>query len=455
MLESKTLSRRGFIRNTTAAALTGAAGSLATAIPQASAQNREERLSIPKLADGRYDFDTPYDRGGSNCRRWDLPARLYPDGEFKYGMGIASMDFECPPEITGALQDRVSHHSWGYLDSTDELVDEIVDWNERYHGLDLDARMITMSDGVYPGIIAALRSIVSAGGKVLLTTPTYSGFYVMASQARVDTIDSPMRYDNGRYEIDWDDLELKMTPDVRAMIVCNPQNPTGNVWTEDELLRIGRLCVERKVVVLADEIHSDFVRRGHRYVAFAGLPDRAVVENSVSFNAVSKTFNLAGMRNGYFYSKSPELLVRVNEVHRADLSTLGVVANIAAYQNGREWFEQVNAYIDDNHALVEAFVAEHMPTVGNTRNEGTFMTFLDFSRTMAAIGADELYAAHDMATPEHYFRDWLVKGTGVFLNTGSDYGAGGEGHMRMNIASSRQVLRGALDAMAGAVNAVV
>ena len=134
---------------------------------------------------------------------------------------------------------------------------------------------------------------------------------------------------------------------------------------------------------------------------------------------------------------------------------MGVVANIAAYQNGRNWFEQVNAYIDDNHALVEAHIVEHMPTVGYTRNEGTFMTFLDFSRTMAAIGADELYAAHDMATPEHYFRDWLVKHSGVFLNTGSDYGAGGEGHMRMNIASSRRVLREALDAMAGAVNAVV
>jgi cystathionine beta-lyase len=455
MLDSKKLSRRKFIRHTGAAALTGAAGSLATTIPQATAQSRSEALSIPRLADGRYDFDTPYERVGSNCRRWDLPARLYPDGEFKYGMGIASMDFECPAAITEALQDRVSHHSWGYLDSTDELIEEIVEWNGRYHGLDLDERMITVSDGVYPGIIAALRSIVSAGGRVLMTTPTYSGFYVMASQARVDTIDSPMRYDNGRYEIDWDDLEAKMTPDVRAMLVCNPQNPTGNVWTEDELLRIGRLCLARKVVVLADEIHSDFVRRGHRYVPFAGLSDRAVVENSVSFNAVSKTFNLAGMRNGYFYSKSPELRARVNEVHRADLSTLGVVANIAAYQNGRDWFEQVNSYLDDNHAFVEAHIAEHMPSVGYTRNEGTFMTFLDFSRTLAAIDAERLYAAHDMATPEHYVRDWLVKNSGVFLNPGSDYGAGGEGHMRMNIASSRQLLREALDAMAGAVNAVI
>ena len=133
------------------------------------------------------------------------------------------------------------------------------------HGLDLDPASVVISDGVYPGVIAALRSFVPIGNKVLLTTPAYSGFYSMARAARVDTVDSPMLYRNGRYEIDWDDLESKMTADVRAMIVCNPQNPTGNVWTEEELLRIGRLALEHEVVVLADEIHSDVIRAGHRY----------------------------------------------------------------------------------------------------------------------------------------------------------------------------------------------
>ena len=143
------------------------------------------------------------------------------------------------------------------------------------------------------------------GNKVLLATPAYSGFYGMARAARVDTVDSPMLYRDGRYEIDWDDLESRMTADVRAMIVCNPQNPTGNVWTEEELLRLGRLALEHKVVVLADEIHSDVIRAGHSYTPFASLPDEAVVNNSVTFNAISKTFNLAAMKNAYYYFQEP------------------------------------------------------------------------------------------------------------------------------------------------------
>ena len=184
-------------------------------------------------------------------------------------MGVASMDFECAPCITEALEERCQHHNWGYLSTTEPLRDGIVKWNGERHGLDLDPDAITLSDGVYPGIIAALRSFVPTGNKVLLTSPCYSGFYSMARAARVETIDSQMLYLNGRYEIDWADLESKMTSDVRAMIVCNPQNPTGNVWTEEELLRIGRLALEHKIVgsshkCVHDSAPAGRPRRGKR-----------------------------------------------------------------------------------------------------------------------------------------------------------------------------------------------
>lgn len=450
-LAGQGLNRRAFIRNAGLAALAGAAG---TAAPGAAAAARDGATDIPLLGGGRYDFDTPYGRAGTNCARWDTPARRYPPGVFRYGMGVATMDFECAPCITEALEERVRHHNWGYLSSADPLKDAVARWNGERHGVDLGPDMITLSDGVYPGVIAALRSFVPAKGKVLLNTPTYTGFYSMARHARVETVDSRMLYRDGRFETDWDDLEAKMTPDVRAMIVCNPQNPTGNVWTEEELLRVGRLCLERKIVVLSDEIHSDVVRRGHRYVPFASLPDRAVVNNSVTFNAISKTFNLAGMKNAYYYSMNPALLARVDQFHRADLSTLGVVANEAAYTRGGDWFDQANAYIDGSHDMVEEHFRKNMPAVGYTRNEGTFMTWLDFSKTMAAIGAGELHKQHGKDTPEEYFQDWLVHNSGVYLNAGSSYGDGGAGHMRMNIASSRRVLKEALDAMAAAVNRV-
>lgn len=445
------LNRRTFIKGAGMTALAGAAGTMATVSSTASAQSS---ISIPKLAGGKYDFETPYNRVGTNCSRWDSPARRYPEGVFKYGMGVASMDFECAPCITEALTERVQHHNWGYISTTEPLRDGIIKWNGERHGVDLDPASVVLSDGVYPGIIAALRSFVPIGNKVLLTSPCYSGFYSMARAARVDTVDSQMRYVNGRYEIDWEDMESKMTADVRAMIICNPQNPTGNVWTQEELLRMGRLALEHKIVVLADEIHSDVVRAGHKYVPFGSLSDVAVVNNSVSFNAISKTFNLAAMKNAYYYSKNPKLLAQVNQFHRAELSTLGVVANEAAYKHGAEWFDQVNTYMDDSHTFVENYIKEHMPDVGYTRNEGTFMTFLDFSKVLDAIGAEELAKAHGKATAEVYFRDWLTEKSGVYLNPGSSYGAGGEGHMRMNIASSRLVLKEVFDAMAAAIRNV-
>lgn len=454
------LDRRTFLRNSlrsaSAAALAGATGGAATL---ASAQdggngNSQPSTSIPRLANGRFDFDTPYNRVGSNCSRWDSPPENYPDGVFKYGMGVASMDFECAPCITEALQERINHHSWGYLASTDSLKDCIIRWNGERRDEDLGPDMITLSDGVYPGIIAALRAFVPPHGKMLVTTPVYSGFYTMARDAHVQVVDSQMHKVNGRYTFDFDDLQAKMTPDVRVMLLCNPQNPTGNVWTEDELLRLGRLCLEHNVVVLSDEIHCDVIRRGHRFTPFASLPDAAVVNNSVSFSAISKTFNLAGMKNAFYYSRNPQLLGRVDSFHRAELSTLGVVATEAAYREGGDWFDQANTYMDDTHTFIENYIRENMPSVGYTRNEGTYMTFLDFSQPMAAIDAGAQAKEIGARSPEHFFRDWLVHESGVYFNPGSVYGTGGEGHVRMNIASSRLVIKDTLEAVASAVNRV-
>ena len=445
------LDRRTFMKNAGVAALAGAGG-VAAVSQSASAQ--ESSISIPRLSGGKYDFDTPYNRVGSDCARWDSPPLRYPEGTFKYGMGVASMDFECAPCITEALQERVKHHNWGYLSSTEGLRNGILRWNREHHGVDLSPDAITISDGVYPGMIAAMRAFVPRGNKLLLSTPAYSGFYSMARAANVEIVDSEMEYKNGRYEINWEDLEAKMTPDVRAMIVCNPQNPTGNVWTEEELLRVGRLCLEHNIIVLSDEIHADVIRSGYKFTPFGTLPDEAVVNNSLTFTAISKTFNLAGMKNAYYYSKSPIMLSRVNKHHRAELSTLGVVANEAAYNEGWDWFQQANAYMDENHTYIENYVKQNMPSVGYVRNEGTYMTFLNFTKTMETIGAKEQYKVNDKASPEHYFQDWLVHNSGVYLNPGADYGTGGAGHMRMNIASSRLVIRDVMEAMAGAVNKV-
>ncbi len=441
------LDRRNFMKSAGLTALAGAAGTLAGAPNIASAQ------STSRMNGGMFDFDTVYNRIGTNCSRWDSPPKRYAEGKVRYAMGVATMDFEAAPCITDALTERIQHHSWGYLSSTDSLRDAIVAWNGERHNLDLDPDSVVVSDGVYPGIIAALRTFAPKGSKVLMLTPTYDGFPYHCRHTQVVQVQSEMIYKDGTYHVDWADLESKMTPDTSAFIVCNPQNPTGNVWSQEDLLRIGRMCLENQIVVLSDEIHSDIVRDGHNYVPFASLPDEAVVKNSITFNAISKTFNLAGMKNAYFYTTNPILLGRIQQHHRGDLSTLGVVANEAAYRYGAGWFDQVRPYLDNNHTLVEKAVAK-MPGVTYTKAQGTYLAWLDFSPILEKIGAAEMAVAHGKASPEHYFQDWLVENSGVYLNPGANYGAGGEGHMRMNLGSSRFVVQEAMDAMAKAFSKV-
>jgi len=441
------LNRRTFLKNAGITAVAGAAGALSSTAAQAAPAPHA------RMNGGKYDFDTVYNRVGSNCSRWDGAAAPYPEGVFKYGMGVASQDFECAPCITEALAERVQHHNWGYMAGaqTDTLVESIINWKGERNNLDLDPDSITVSDGVYPGMIAAMRAFVPAGGKALIITPAYSGFYSMARAANIGTVDSQMKIVAGRYEPDWADLESKMTSDVRVLIVCNPQNPTGNVWRADELERMGRLAIDNDVVVLSDEIHCDVVRRDHKFTPFASLADRAVADNSISFTAISKTFNMAGLKNAYYYSSNPTLLGRVDQYHRAELSTLGMVATEAAYKHGGDWFDQANAYMDDNHQFIEDYVKANLPNVGYTRNEGTYMTFLDFSKVIAALGPEELMAAYDRETADQAFREWLVYNSGVYLNYGTSYGAGGEGHVRLNVASSRLILNEAFDAIAAAI----
>lgn len=436
------LNRRSFLRGAGMAAM-------ASAAPVTVIADDDE--GAPLFRSGHYDFETVYDREGHNCARWDTPAGKYPGGEFKYGMGVATMDFECAPCITEALAERCTHRTWGYMSSTESLREAIAEFNVERNNLELDPATIQLSSGVYPAMIASLRTFSQPGSKVALLSPNYSGFYYMINHTYTVANDSEMHLQDGRYEIDWDDLGMRLAdPQTQSMIVCNPQNPTGNVWTEAELMKIGELCLKNNVVVLSDEIHSDFVRPGHGFVPFAGLPDKEIVANSLSFNSGSKTFNMAGMKNAYWHSTSTKLLERVRHNHFPTISTLGCVASEAAYRDGGEWLDQLLTYLDDNHRFVENYVAQNMPGVGYTRPEGTYLSWLDFRETMDAIGAEEM-AAKKEVTPEVYFQDWLVMNSGVYINPGSNYGSGGPGNMRFNVGSSRKVIKAALDAMAGAV----
>jgi cystathionine beta-lyase len=410
-------------------------------------------------SNGKYDFDTPYNRFGTDSTKYDQQIRVYGKDSIQVGMGIADMDFRAAPAITKALMERMQHENWGYLDMPRSFVEGIVAWNKRRYSVDIDPDTLVITTGVHPGLIAALRTFSPPGSRVLLNTPTYNGFYSDLTYTGTKPEENPLKLVNGRYTIDFEDFERRITHDTNTFILCNPQNPTGNCWSAEDLTRLGEICLRRRVVVLADEIHCDWVTKGNKYTPFASLPNKAIVNNSLTFKAASKSFGLAAMKCAWFYSTNPDYLARVKANNKADLTTMGMIASRAAYSGGEDWLNQCVEYIDGNHDYVESFVSANMPLVKVVKPQGTYLSWLDVSRVCDKIGAAELAAAASKTqpasmkplTPEQMVERHFVKHAKVHMNAGSSYGVGGAGHMRMNIATSRKTLELALNNLASAL----
>jgi cystathionine beta-lyase len=456
MSHDRGLDRRAFLKNAGITAL--AAGAASTGVPAFAAVTAADSVLSPP--DGKYDFDTVYNRIGTNCTKWDRQIALYGKDNIAVGMGIADLDFPVPPVITQALRDRVAHENWGYLDNQRPFVESVVAWNKRRYNVDIDPDSVVMATGVHPGLIAALATFSPPGSKVLLTTPTYNGFYSDLRFTRTIAAESPMKVVNGRYAIDFEDLDRRISHDTHTLILCNPQNPTGNCWSAEDLTTLGEICLKRRVIVLADEIHCDFVTKGNKYTPFASLPNKAIVDNSITFKAASKTFGLAAMKCGWFYSTNRELIDRIRPNHRADLSTLGLIASHAAYSGGEAWLNQLLDYVDGTQEFVDSFVRSNIPMIKTVKPQGTYLSWLDMSEVVARIGASQKAEevnrtrkpGTDPVTAETILERWLVKNARVHLNQGASYGRGGEGHMRMNIGTSRQLVKLALTNLAEALN---
>jgi cystathionine beta-lyase len=454
MAQQNGLNRRTFLKSAGLTAVAGAVGS-GTGLTGAAAT-----LAAGTVAGGMFDFDTPYNRVGTDCTKWDRQIAIYGKDKIAVGMGIADMDFKAAPCITQALVARIQHENYGYLTTPASHVESIVDWNKRRYGLEIKPEWILHSPSVHPAILSALRAFSPPGTKVIVQSPTYNAFYSDITNVGCKAEDSPLKLVDGHYSMDFEDLERRIAHDTNTLILCNPQNPTGNVWSRQDLMTLGEICTRRRVVVLSDEIHCDFVTKGHPYTPYASLPDEKIVMNSVTFKSASKSFNLAAMKCAYMFSRNPEYLARMRAVgHREDISTLGMVANRAAYNEGAEWLDQLLPYIEANHEYVASFVSANIPLVRYVKAQGTYLAWLDISPLVDKIGANALAAeatkkqkpSQAPVTAETIVEHYLVEHAKVHMNGGSGYGTGGAGRMRMNIGTSRKTLELALTNIAGAL----
>ena len=450
MSQLSVLNRRAFLKGAGMTALAGAVGTASSATTAVQGY---------KGADGKFNFDEPYDRVGTDCNKWDLQIDRFGRENIVVPMGIADMDFRTAPVITEALVKRCQHENWGYLTLPESYKESIVRWNKSRYGEEIDADLLLNSTGVIPAIHSALRAFAAPGSKVIIQAPVYSSFYWIIGKAHCKVEESPLKLVNGRYEMDFEDLERRIDHDTDVLILCNPHNPTGNCWSAADLETLGEICTRRRVVVFADEIHCDFVNKGHTYTPYSKLDNEAAVRNSITFKSTSKSFNLAATKCAYMYSGNADYIQRIMDAgHIETVNTLGIVASEMAYNEGADWLDQVTEYIDGNMDFAQQFIEAEIPLVEWRKPQGTYLAWLDMSALSRKIGAREMAVEANKTRPpdtaeiqpEHMIEKYLVENAGVQLNDGYKYGYGSGGYMRMNLATSRQLVEAALNNIAAA-----
>lgn len=371
----------------------------------------------------KYDFDKTIDRRATNSYKWDSA----PEGVLP--MWVADMDFRTAPAIIDALQKRVVHGIFGYTRVPDAYYDAVTSWFSRRHGWDIDREWIIYTSGVVPAVSAVIKALTVPGDKVIVQTPVYNCFFSSIRNNGCEIVSNPLRRTADTYEMDFDALErCAADPRAKVMLLCNPHNPAGRVWTPDELTRLGNICLRNGVTVVADEIHCELVYQGFKYTPFASLSD-AFLHRSVTCVSPSKAFNIAGLQIANIVAFDNDLrsridkAININEV--CDVNPFGVAATIAAYNEGEEWLCQLLDYLHGNYEAMAEFCRRELPEFSIARLEGTYLVWMDCSSL--GMSSDAL---------EHA----LLDDARLWLNAGTMYGAAGEGYMRWNIACPRSVM---------------
>lgn len=376
-----------------------------------------------------YDFDKVISRKGTNSCKWDSieSDNLLP-------MWVADMDFQTAPAIIEALQRRVSHGIFGYTHVPDAYYQAVISWFKRRHGLTIEKDWIIYTSGVVPALSAIIKALASPGDQVLIQTPVYNCFFSSIRNNGCEIVTSPLIRKDHTYYMDFDDLEKKVSNEkLKLMILCNPHNPAGRVWTREELTRLGEICLRHQVTVIADEIHCELVYPPKAYIPFASISDE-FCRHSISCLSPSKAFNIAGLQIANIVSADEDLrkridrAININEV--CDVNPFGVEATIAAYNEGEEWLNQLLEYLKGNYDSMCQYCAKYLPDYPLTRLEGTYLVWMDCTNThLTSAELDKR----------------LKTDAGLWLNPGDMYGKEGEGFMRWNIACPRSVMLDGLE----------
>lgn len=392
------------------------------------------------MAERNLDFDTVVDRRNTYSLKYDFaeernkPKDVLP-------LWVADMDFLISSYVQDAIQKQTEHGIFGYSDVKEEYFEALKRWMKTHHNWDIEEEWLVKTPGVVYALAMAVKAFTKENESVLIQQPVYYPFGSAITDNHRKLVVSDLILDeDGRYQIDFEDFEEKIVKeDVKLFFLCNPHNPVGRVWTKEELIRLGDICLKHNVLVVSDEIHADFAfKREHQ--VFVNLKEE-YKDISIVATAPSKTFNIAGLQVSNILIPNPllrkEIEKQISASGYSQLNVLGLVATLAAYQHGQEWYDAMYRYVKDNIAFTKQFVEERLSGVKVVETEGTYLVWLNF---------------RGLHLSEKELEDLIVNKAKLWLDRGSMFGKSGEGFERINVACPRKTLVEALNRIENAVN---
>lgn len=383
----------------------------------------------------KYDFDTILDRQHTNSEKWDVNPGELP-------MTTADMDFKTAPEIMQAMKDKINAGAFGYEYPSQEYFDAVAHWYKIEHNAEAQTSWMRFATGVIPSITASVNHLSHTGDNVLLMEPVYNTFYNSILNSGRHALASQLKYDRSTYtySVDWDDLEEKMSnPLTTLMILCNPHNPTGYVWSRDELMRIIKLAQKHGVIVISDEIHGDLVLKGPDYTPTFSLPEE-YRQNLVTLVSTSKTFNVAALHAATGIVANPILRERftraINKYEVAEPNLLAIPGTIAAYTQGSDWLHQLKKYLLDNREYLEQFISDNLPQLHVVPGTATYLVWIDVS---------------EVTKDSNALAQKIRQETGLIINPGTYYHGNGNEFIRINIAYPLAQIKDGLTRLAKAI----
>lgn len=365
-----------------------------------------------------FDFDKLTDRQNSYSLKWQIKNNELP-------MWVADMDFETAPEIINAIVNKAKKGIFGYTIVPDEYFNAICNWWSKRHQFSIDKEWIVYSSGVVPALSSIIRKLTTVGENVLIQPPVYNIFYNCIVNNGRHLTENKLLYQQGEYQIDFADLEQKLAdPQTTLMLLCNPHNPIGKLWSKNTLQKIGELCAKYHVLIISDEIHCDLTHPDYHYTPFASVSE-VCAQNSITCIAPTKTFNLAGLQTASVIIPNPVLRHKVNRGLNTDEiaepNSFAIEATIAAFAQGESWLTELNHYIQKNKDLVATYIKANIPKITVVASDATYLLWLDCSA---------------ITDSTHQLSAFIRKKTGLYLSSGEAYGENGKTFLRMNVATS-------------------